>query len=183
MENKICLNIGSGKTKIPGFTSIDVIPGVDIQGDFRTLNYKESSVEEIYCSHTLEHFTFQEADEILALFKKWLKPGGVLFLAVPDMQMIFKLLADDSWNEHLLGLVYGNNRYETDVHKSGWCRQSLNEKLSEFGFKVIEEFEPFVVGEDGALFDASSMWYEDKFRTHYTISINFKCVLEKLIGT
>ena len=173
------LNIGSGKTKIPDFVSIDLIPEADIQNDFRLLNIPESSVEEIYFSHTLEHFTFKEAEDVLALFKKWLKPKGVLWLAVPDEEMIFRLLCDGYWSDYLIGLVYGNNRYETDIHKSGWCRDSLKKKLSEFDFKVIEEFEPFVSGEDGAEFDASSMWFEDRYKNIYRISINLKCILEK----
>jgi len=172
----IRLNIGSGKTKIEGFVSIDVMPGADIQGDFRTFNYKKSSVEEIYCSHTIEHFTFKEADEIFALFKKWLKPDGILWIAVPDEEIIFKFLSDGDWSHYLIGLVYGNNRYETDIHKSGWCKNSLRKKVNEFGFKVVEEFKPFVVGEDGTGFDASSMWYEDKYKNRYDISINFKCI-------
>ncbi len=178
-NGKLCLNVGSGKTKIEGFTSVDIMPGADIQADFRTLSIRESSISKIYHSHGIEHFTFKEVNEILGLFRKWLKPEGILFIAVPDEEKIFKFLSDGYWCDYLVGLVYGNNRYETDIHKSGWCKNSLKEKLSEFGFEILEEFEPFVVGEDGTGFDASSMWFKDRYGVINSISINFKCVLKK----
>lgn len=56
------LNLGCGRMILPGFINIDImpLPGVDVQWDLNNLKsnplpFEESSVNEILCSHTLEH--------------------------------------------------------------------------------------------------------------------------------
>lgn len=47
----IRLNIGAGKTQIPGYTPLDIKDGVDAG----KLPYANESVDEVYASHVLEH--------------------------------------------------------------------------------------------------------------------------------
>jgi predicted SAM-dependent methyltransferase len=45
------------------------------------------SVDNVYCSHTLEHFSFQEADLVLKEFMRVLKPGGGVRIIVPNLRL------------------------------------------------------------------------------------------------
>jgi hypothetical protein len=56
----IKLDIGCGKNKREGFIGVDqyAIPGVDVVMDVRTKwPYEDNSVDEVNCSHFLEHLT------------------------------------------------------------------------------------------------------------------------------
>lgn len=85
------LNIGSGFTRIKGFTNVDYVPYVDDQGEQYTdiicniekehLPYEDNSVDEIACYEVLEHLD----DLIFAMNEMWrvLKPEGLLKGKVP----------------------------------------------------------------------------------------------------
>lgn len=116
------LNIGSGQTSVPSWTNIDrssnimhgrvpaakrmlirfgllnedqMQPGDDmVRLDTRRLPYADSSVEAIYSSHTLQHLYLQEAERVLAECARVLKPGGILRLALPDVEQYARQLVD-----------------------------------------------------------------------------------------
>lgn len=83
---KVILNLGSGKTRIPGVLNVDL---VDIKGytdivhnlDQTPYPFKTASVDEVHLYHLLEHLNdpLKKIEEIHRI----LKPGGVLHLRVP----------------------------------------------------------------------------------------------------
>lgn len=86
MTEMTILNMGCGKTRIPGSIGVDrvKIDGcVDIVHDLDVLPYPfaDSSADEIHFYHVLEHLT----DPIKKMEEVWriLKPGGTLYLRVP----------------------------------------------------------------------------------------------------
>lgn len=98
------LHIGSGKIRIDGFTNIDIEPShePDIVGDVLTMDFE--NVEVIYACHFFEHLRFPEdAVKCLDLFYKWLRPGGILRLAVPDLELAAKAYANGSDLKFLYG--------------------------------------------------------------------------------
>ena len=85
------LHLGSGSKHIDGYINVDIryLPGVDEVNNVKFLrNYKNNSVDEIYCCHTLEHFGRWEYKEVLKRWFEILKPGGVMRLAIPDFNSI-----------------------------------------------------------------------------------------------
>lgn len=56
----------------------------------RKLPFKDSSVEYIYTSHFLEHLKRFEAEKVLSECRRVLNDGGVLRIAVPDLEIILK---------------------------------------------------------------------------------------------
>ena len=58
-----------------------------ILGDLRTINLEENKYDVIYNSFVLEHI--QNAEQVLNNFFKWLKPGGILILSIPDRNSVF----------------------------------------------------------------------------------------------
>ena len=78
------LNLGSGSTRIAGFTNVDLnaAEDVDVVADVRELPYFDSSVAEIYASHILEHIDYDYP--VLEEWARVLVPGGLLTVSVPD---------------------------------------------------------------------------------------------------
>jgi SAM-dependent methyltransferase len=83
---KVIVNLGCGKTKIPGVIGLDRVPiagVVDIVHDLDVVPYPfaEQSVDEIHMYHVLEHLhdPVRKMEELYRI----LKPQGTLFLRVP----------------------------------------------------------------------------------------------------
>lgn len=81
------LNLACGKHKIPGWLNIDISPEVnpDWLGNllqFPWIFAEENCVEEIFCSHFVEHI----GDELIAFMDeahRVLKPGGLFRIRCP----------------------------------------------------------------------------------------------------
>lgn len=74
----IRLDIGCGKNKREGFTGVDQykMPGVDLVLDVRKpWPWKDSTVEEIHCSHFVEHLSGAERVHFVNEVHRVLKPG------------------------------------------------------------------------------------------------------------
>ena len=57
-----------------------------IVGDLRTADLPSEHYDVIYCSYVLEHV--HGAEQVLERFVRWLKPGGILVVRVPDRNSI-----------------------------------------------------------------------------------------------
>jgi len=80
------INIGAGGEKLPGFISIDIDPLVkpDIVRDIeKGLPFDDNSVDEIKCSHTLEHI--HDLLFVLREFYRVCKNGAKITIIVPLM--------------------------------------------------------------------------------------------------
>ena len=85
MGEEIKLNIGAGDTVIEGWTPIDRKLGTEA---YPLPQYADNSVEVIRASHVLEHFSFVDAQLALNEWCRVLKPGGKIFVSVPDVTRI-----------------------------------------------------------------------------------------------
>lgn len=76
-----------------------------IFGDLRTATLKENSYDVIYNSFVLEHI--QNAEQALNNFFKWLKPGGLLILRMPDRSSVYGFFTRVT--PHWLHVLYKKN--------------------------------------------------------------------------
>jgi SAM-dependent methyltransferase len=87
IENQLLkLNLGSGPTKMEGFLSVDVIefPEVDVVADLtKRFPWEDNTIEEVHCSHTIEHFDAMERIHIVNEIYRILVPGGKATLIAP----------------------------------------------------------------------------------------------------
>ncbi|MEO8034494.1 MAG: methyltransferase domain-containing protein [Acidobacteriota bacterium] len=88
--NPIKLELGAGpRTGMEAWVSLDLSFGAMIQHDLtRPLPFPDRSVEEVYSSHVLEHFTYP--NQLLPLLRECLrvlKPGGKFRAAVPNARL------------------------------------------------------------------------------------------------
>jgi SAM-dependent methyltransferase len=58
-----------------------------VVGDLRSAEFPPQSFDVIYCSFVLEHVS--GAEQVLERFRRWLAPGGVLILKVPDRDSVY----------------------------------------------------------------------------------------------
>jgi len=143
------LHLGSGKRRLKGFTQIDIEPGpcTDIVSDISRLQViKNSSVEEIYSSHSFEYFDALQAPDVLAEWKRVLIPGGKLYLSVPDLKKLIQIYLDSQSLSSIIGPLFGRwqnpQSGETLYHRTVWDFNSLRDFLRDAGFRDIEEFDP-----------------------------------------
>ncbi len=107
------------------------------------LPYPDSSVDEIFSSHMLEH-VYKE--EVVSTLKEWyrvLKPAGTLTLRVPDLVWCCNWWLNHQTTGWDMDIIYGNQSRPGEAHKTGFTREILVDYLREAGFnvKVFNELE------------------------------------------
>jgi SAM-dependent methyltransferase len=110
-SDRIRLNIGADRTQIAGFLSVDFNEAVspDVLAEADNLPFEDNTVDEIYASHVLEHMPFES--QALQEWLRVLKPGGMLTVAVPDVDQIYYLYKHGAkWGEYQMPMdeVYVN---------------------------------------------------------------------------
>jgi predicted SAM-dependent methyltransferase len=146
------LNLGSGERPLPGFVNVDTLAdaaGVDVVADVtERLPFDDASAEVIYAVHLLEHVATDRVPGVLADWRRVLRPGGVLMLAVPDLDAIARVMVERSgWftppHNPWLGAIYGGQKDEWDFHKTGFTAPWLAYLLDNAGFGDIQRVERF----------------------------------------
>jgi len=156
----VALNLGCGRNPLKGFVNIDKYVDNDSRikvMDMVDLEYRENSVDIIYSSHSIEHLPIRRGHKALITWFKILKPGGFLFLSLPDLHMIMRILsesrlsaADRCWYTYCL---FG---YQADMdadisdteapedagqfHCNGWIMELLIQELTGIGYKIDTSF-------------------------------------------
>lgn len=87
----VLINIGCGSTWHPAWTNLDVRP---LSHQVRSwdvgegLPFGDAEVDVCYASHILEHLTREQAQLLLRESLRVLRSGGIIRLAVPDLEAI-----------------------------------------------------------------------------------------------
>ena len=113
------LHLGCGAIILPDYTNIDIqfSDDIDCVGDIQNLPYKHNSIDEIYSSHVIEHFSKNQIDKVLYHWYDLLNPGGVLRVATPDFSAICNEYIDGGDIKPVLGLLSGGQRDRYDFHR------------------------------------------------------------------
>lgn len=158
-EKKITkLHIGCGTNYFDGWINIDNnsdnnILRLDLNLDLRNpLPFKDDSVDFIFNEHFLEHLTVQEGLRAIMDFKRVLKPGGVLRIAMPDLVGVINLYTDKDAMKNSaeffqkFGLGFVKTRAEMiNMNFRWWGHQwlydweELERRLQESGFTQIKQ--------------------------------------------
>jgi len=153
------INLGSGQRPIAGFVNVDALadaPDVDVVADISdVLPFEDGSADLIYAAHILEHFPHDHVPKMLTEWRRVLRDGGQLLVAVPDLDAIAKMLvARPGWftppHSPWVGAIYGGQKDEYDFHKTGFNAPWLAYLLNEAGFgevRRVDRFEDVDVGD------------------------------------
>ena len=102
--------------------------------------FDNNSVDLIYASHVVEYFDLTEFAEVLKEWKRVLKTGGTLRIAVPDFKILSELYVNGTLElENLLGPVYGRMSMGDKIiyHKTAYDFKVLKKTLTSAGFRNI----------------------------------------------
>lgn len=150
----IFLHLGCGPNILEGFINVDkYVPGKGVMPwDLGKIELPENTVQGIYSSHSLEHLNIRDGHRALVNWFKVLKPGGRLYLAVPDLKEICRHIANDLpfntetwWLFTLFGYQAHTEAKGIDVpdepgqyHMSGYTPETITRKLESIGYKIIQ---------------------------------------------
>lgn len=185
---QVKLHLGSARRRLKGFVNVDreYSEGIDLVADVSDLSsFKNSSVTEIYTSHTLEYFDKEEVRGVLAEWKRVLSPGGFLFVSVPDFERLIQIYASSGQIERILGPLFGRWRNdvngETLYHKTVWDFRSLSACLEECGFESVARFDPisYLTSIDPEFDDYSLAYYPHMDRNGIPVSLCLRAVVPK----
>jgi predicted SAM-dependent methyltransferase len=174
------LHLGCGPHYIEGMFNVDLRQDVktDFCGSLFDMFIKNNSIDFIWSCHMLEHLEYPKGIvEALELCYKWLKTGGIIRLAVPDLALVaghyfrnddslFKMYGHDI-DEHLYKthsraevFTYFMRGWE---HKVVFDFELIQELLADAGFRWIEKM-PFRKSKLGEFehdrFEKESMFVE-----------------------
>jgi predicted SAM-dependent methyltransferase len=106
------VELGAGSRKLQGWISLDKDPGADLCHDLANpLPFEDNTVDELYASHVLEHFSYPHPMcGLLAECRRVLKPGGRLRVSVPNARIYLEAYFNPE------GFDPGTCRYKPAFH-------------------------------------------------------------------
>jgi predicted SAM-dependent methyltransferase len=151
----IRLHIGGVEPRA-GWSILNVQPGphVDYIGECTDLSrFVDGSIDEVYASHVYEHLGYQqELPLALSEIHRILKPGGLLRIAVPDLDILCQLFVHPSLSLqdrfHVMRMIFGGQMDLFDFHKVGLNWLILCDFLDKAGFTSARRIESFGLFED-----------------------------------
>ena len=141
---KIKLHLGCGTKKLKGFINIDIRKAVkpDVVDDISQLeSFDINSVDLIYASHVLEHFSRHKYMAVLRRWYEVLKWGGTIRLSVPDFEKIVYYYTEYNNLTQLIGLLYGGQTYKQNYHMMIWNFSTMAHDLETIGFKNVRTYD------------------------------------------
>jgi len=172
----IRLHIGSGDINIQGWINIDARKSDHIHlvtNEINLSEFNDDSIQEIYICHVMEHFSFIEVDELIGLFYKKLKKGGVLRVAVPSFESIIKIYNQNENNiESIKYALMGGQDYEYNFHKSVYNFNHIKGILEKYRFIDVVKWKT-----EADFGKKIGDWSSSKFKTkngYVDISLNVK---------
>jgi len=123
-KNNLKVMVGSGGITQKGFIETDVDTHDITRWIDWMLNFRKGSVSVVFAEHVLEHLSLAQNIVTAKLVFKYLKPGGVFRISVPDKNRLDKKYVKSV-------------KPPADGHKSYFNLQILSKTLEDAGFKVI----------------------------------------------
>lgn len=167
------LHLGGWEVK-EGWTIVNVEdrPGVDVRGNVTDLSmFADQSADEIYASHVYEHLSYMnELPQAFNEAARVLKVGGILRVAVPDLETLCRLFLESGHDLNqqwfVQRMIMGGQVEPFDFHKTGFNFQFLGGMLHAHGFREIKRVTGFGLFRDTS--DADFLGTP--------ISLNVECV-------
>jgi predicted SAM-dependent methyltransferase len=142
------LHLGCGRRRLDGFVNIDsrasvkpdrVMDVTDLEG------IEDDSASLIYACHVLEHIPRPDVQITLREWRRVLKAGGTLRVAVPDFDAVVSLRCVGVSMWRLVGLLCGRQDYPENTHYMVYNYEYLAWVLGEAGFYDIRTWQPDIV--------------------------------------
>jgi predicted SAM-dependent methyltransferase len=143
------LHVGCGSRFLPGYIHVDCDASlhahIDVQCTLDDLrrHFQPHSVEEIYACHVLEHVSRHSISKVFDIFFSLLVPGGLLRIAVPDIEAVARLYLTQKVPLYptLYGLIWGGQKNQWDAHTCGFDFATLSQFLVNAGFEDVARYD------------------------------------------
>lgn len=129
-------------------------PFVDILGNILELGqFPDQCCDEIYASHVLEHIDYMyEVSAVMRDFYRMLKPGGTIYISVPDMGTLCHMYVDPTYTLEqryaIMRMIYGGHINKYDYHYGGFDFEILGGQLFGAGFREMSRVTSFNLFQD-----------------------------------
>lgn len=154
------LHIG-GKVSHPEWELLNIQagPNVDHIGDAKDLSqFEDETFDELYASHVAEHFDYR--GPLVQTLREWhrvLKPGGKLYISVPDMNVLCQLFLNRreltlDHRFHVMRMMFGGHVDRYDYHYVGLDFDILTSLLKMAKFRGCKRVEAFDIFDDTSKF-------------------------------
>jgi predicted SAM-dependent methyltransferase len=151
---KVKLHLGCGGIRWRDFINVDLNPHdasmpdssrdgcvADVLADMRALGLPDHSIDEIFTSHTIDHFTRWAAVDMFRDWHRMLKPNGLMVIEAADFVRCVLWLLHPSRQKRRAARnqFYGNqwDRIEFETHRYLWSARELVGVLREIGFRRV----------------------------------------------
>jgi hypothetical protein len=137
------LHIGCGDNILRGFCNVDcrsLNPAVLVDDASKLSNVKDASYDLIYACHVLEHFSFHTVQGVLENWVRKLKPGGRIFLSVPNFRYLAMRYLLKGKIESVLPPLLGGQEYRENFHYCAFDKRSLGALMRKVGLMEVERF-------------------------------------------
>jgi predicted SAM-dependent methyltransferase len=97
----------------------------------------DNSIDVVFTSHFLGHLTKNQGESLLNDIFRLMKPGGLVRILVPDLDIAIKRFSEGDINNTLGLFFYTSEECDFSAHKYNYTFGSLKDKLEKIGFKNI----------------------------------------------
>ncbi len=144
------LNLGAGAHPLEGWVNIDRKSGGECypitlpvthtgcEGVRPGGRLDDNCIEAIRASHVLEHWSHRQTADVLREWVRVLKPGGIIQIAVPDLNKILKL---DGTAYPIEGYIMGGHCDENDHHGAVFTEPKLRQLMTDAGLVDIQPWQ------------------------------------------
>lgn len=168
------LHLGCGKRHIPGYFHIDAVefPHVDLVHAVDNLPMvPDESIELIYACHVLEHYQRRMVTRVLREWRRVLRAGGTLRVAVPDFEAIVALYQQTGRLQHVIGPLFGRGDYLYNIHYNVFDFATLKAELEAAGFVDVRHYD-WRATEHASVDDYASAYFPHKDPKGLLLSLN-----------
>lgn len=137
------LHIGCGDNVLRGFCNVDcrsLNPCVLIDDASKLSNVKDASYDLIYACHVLEHFSFHTVQSVLENWVQKLKPGGRIFISVPNFRYLATRYLLKGKIESILPPLFGGQEYRENFHYCAFDKRTLGALMRGVGLQDVKNF-------------------------------------------
>ncbi|MEQ1749543.1 MAG: methyltransferase domain-containing protein [Prosthecobacter sp.] len=175
-EGAVWLHLGCGRLNVPGFVNVDARPHAHIHhlSTVEKLPFiEDETVDLVYVSHCLEHISHLKVSAVLKEWKRVLKVGGCLRIAVPDFNAIIDAYNISGRDMSLIQpYLMGGQDYALNFHFVMFTHDFLEKLFLELGFCDVRKWNP-LDSDYGEIVDCSSAAITTKDRV-VPISLNLE---------
>lgn len=177
-EGKLYLHLGCGAVDHKKFINIDGYPFPHVhyvQSLDKLPQFIDASVDLIYASHCLEHFSYVRTKAVLEEWYRVLKKGAILRLSVPDFDKLVEIYTiHDHDPDVILPQLMGGQDNKYNFHLTSLNRVNLSRLLQCVGFSEIRAWQPG--SDDLTTFDDFSIYKKEIAGKLHEISLNIEAI-------